>query len=43
MAKDRYNNIKLIFTILKELIILIKFINDEWEKEAQNVEQSSDD
>lgn len=34
-------NIKTIFIILKELIILIKFINDEWEKETTNVEQST--
>jgi hypothetical protein len=30
------SNIKLIFTILKELILLIKLLVDEWEKEEQN-------
>lgn len=29
-------NIKLIFLILKEIIILIKLLNDEWDKEEQN-------
>lgn len=27
------NNIKLIFLILKEVILLIKQLNDEWEKQ----------
>lgn len=31
-------NIKTIFIILKELIILIKLIVDEWEKEEENGE-----
>jgi hypothetical protein len=26
-------NIKLIFIILKEIILLIKLLNDEWDKE----------
>jgi hypothetical protein len=29
-------NIKTIFLILKELILLIKLLMDEWEKEEQN-------
>lgn len=29
------NNIKLIFLILKEVILLIKQLNDEWEKDEQ--------
>lgn len=29
-------NIKTIFLILKELIVLIKLIVDEWEKEEEN-------
>lgn len=29
-------NIKTIFLILKELILLIKLIVDEWEKEEEN-------
>lgn len=31
-------NIKTIFLILKELILLIKLIVDEWEKEEKNGE-----
>ena len=27
------NNISLVFTILKELILLIKLVLDEWEKD----------
>ena len=30
------NNIKLIFLILKEVILLIKQLNDEWEKDEKN-------
>jgi hypothetical protein len=30
-----HNNIKLIFLILKEVILLIKQLNDEWEKDEQ--------
>jgi hypothetical protein len=33
-------NIKTIFLILKELIILIKLIVDEWEKEETNGEEN---
>jgi len=29
-------NIKTIFLILKELILLIKLLMDEWEKDEQN-------
>jgi hypothetical protein len=32
-------NIKTIFLILKELILLIKLIVDEWEKEEENGEK----
>ena len=36
-------NIKTIFIILKEIILLIKLINDEWEKDKlQDVEQPKD-
>lgn len=28
-------NIKLIFLILKEIILLIKLLNDEWDKEEK--------
>lgn len=29
-------NVKLIFTILKELILLVKLILDEWDNEKDN-------
>jgi hypothetical protein len=32
-------NIKLIFLILKELVLLIKLLLDEWEKDDQNGEK----
>lgn len=31
-------NIKLIFIILKEIILLIKLLNDEWDKEESTEE-----
>lgn len=32
-------NISIIFTILKELILLIKLILDEWEKDEEDEKQ----
>lgn len=34
-------NIKTIFLILKELIVLIKLIVDEWEKEEENAKEKN--
>lgn len=34
-------NIKTIFLILKELIVLIKLIVDEWEKEDNNAKEKN--
>ena len=36
-------NIKTIFLILKELILLIKLLVDEWEKEDENGKEKTQD
>lgn len=36
-------NIKTIFLILKELILLIKLLVDEWEKEDENGKEETQD
>jgi len=33
------NNISIIFTILKELILLIKLVLEEWEKDEEGSEK----
>jgi hypothetical protein len=36
-------NIKTIFLILKELILLIKLLVDEWDKEEENGKEKTQD
>ena len=37
----KLKNIQTIFYILKELILLIKLIVDEWEKDGENCEEKN--